>query len=351
MREVNEDAILVADLDARAVLEVSSGHVADGERGPLLVLCDGMGGSAAGDVASAMACQCICDVMLASPSTSDRAVLARNLRRAVRHANQVVAAAAAADKKLHGMGTTVSAAALVANTVVLAQVGDSRAYVLRGQRLSQITRDQSVVSALVQAGTLSEERAAYSMQRGRILQAVGADTDVEVSLSIAELRAGDRIVLCSDGLHEMVDHLAMTRACGIVPIDAATRALVDLANANGGMDNISVLLAEVTGPPLKDPVAGEDELRFTELDPAQEGESALSTTSMVGRRLAHKAGLRKDPWPRALPATAQHPIVPEETVEGPAQRALAKETHVGFLAWFALLGIAALGLAYALGLL
>lgn len=351
VREGNEDAILVANLDLGEVLAATKLQRVEGARGPLLVLCDGMGGSAGGEVASALACSAIYEATQACPATEDRAVLARNLRRAVRLANQAVVAAAKADKGLQGMGTTVSAAALVSNTVVLAQVGDSRAYVFRGATLSQITRDQSVVSALVRSGQLSEERAAYSMQRGRILQAVGSSEDVEVSLSIAELRIGDRIVLCSDGLHEFVEHAAMAKACAAQSLEEAADQLIQLANAQGGMDNISVLLAEVSGGVLREPRAGEDEVRFTELDPNLEGESALSTTSIVGRRLAHQAGIRKEPGPARLPATAQHPAIPEEQVLGPAERELAAQNHGHLLGWVAIVGIALLGLAYALGLL
>ncbi len=351
VREANEDAILAADLDAGTVLDLSQSAVLDGERGPLLVLCDGMGGNAGGATASALACHSIFEATHSCPATTDRAVLARNLRRAVRLANQDVAAAALANKELQGMGTTVSAAALVDNTAVLAQVGDSRVYVLRGQRLSQITRDQSVVAAMVQSGQLSEDRAAYSMQRGRILQAVGSSEDVEVSLSIAELRSGDRILMCSDGLHEYVAHDAMRVSCGLDSIEESVRKLLSLALAAGGADNISVLIAEVTGPPLGEPVTGEDEVRFTELDPSLEGESALSTTSYVGRRLAHKAGLRKDAWPRALPATSQHPAVPEgAALAGPAERALAKQGRVGPWAWALIAGALIVGIALVVGL-
>ena len=276
-----------------------------------------MGGEVGGErIASSLACKTIKTHLQECPKTESRAVLARNLRSAVRQANQEVCGAAAADKSLRGMGTTVSAAAIVGNTAVLAQVGDSRAYVLRGSRLTQITRDQSVVSALVQSGQLSEERAPYSMQRGRVLQALGHEPDVDVSLSIAELRWGDRLLLSSDGLHEFVSHDSITEAAGLEGLGDAADALIELAMQAGGADNISVILAELRGDELAKPLAGDDELRFTELDPSLDGEMALSTTSMVARRLAHKAGLRKDGWPLAIPATSQHPVVSGERSRG-----------------------------------
>ncbi len=334
VRETNEDSILVGDLDQGSVVDFATLQSVDGDRGPILILCDGMGGAVGGEVASALACQSIFEATLSCPNTDDRAVLARNLRRAVRLANQAVVAAAKADKSLRGMGTTVSVAALAFNTVVVAQVGDSRAYVLRGKTLSQITRDQSVVSALVHSGQLAKERAAFSMQRGRILQAVGSTDDVEVSLSIAELRAGDRILLCSDGLHDAASHEAIAIACATSSLEDATKALLELAHAQGGMDNISVLLAEVRGGTLRDPLEGEEAVCFTEFDPNLEGESALSTTSMVGRRLAHQAGIRKEAGPARLSATRQHPAIPEGG--GPAQKALAARGRVHGLVWFAL---------------
>jgi protein phosphatase len=348
VRETNEDCCLVIDLDERLELPLGELCRAEGQRGPLLVICDGMGGEAGGEVASSLACATIRQVVQDCPETSHRAVLARNLRAAVRQANLEVCAAAAADKSLRGMGTTVSAAAIVGNTAVLAQVGDSRAYVLRGNRLTQITRDQSVVSALVQAGQLSEERAPYSMQRGRVLQALGHAADVDVSLSIAELRWGDRLLLSSDGLHDFVSHEAMTSACGIETLEGAAEALVALAMKAGGADNISVLLAELRGDELAKAMPGDDELRFTELDPSLEGEMALSTTSMVARRLAHKAGLRKDGWPLAIPATSQHPVVTGNSEEGAAQRAYSAGGKMSLVAWVCIACVAIAAVFFAL---
>ena len=346
VRETNEDSCLLIDLDEGVELALGGLRHTEGVRGPLLVICDGMGGEAGGEVASSMACNAIHKFVQECPETDKRAVLARNLRAAVRQANQEVFAAAAADKGLRGMGTTVSAAAIVGNTAVLAQVGDSRAYVLRGNRLTQITRDQSVVSALIQSGQLSEERAPSSMQRGRVLQALGHEPDVDVSLSIAELRWGDRLLLSSDGLHDFVSHEAMTDAAGVEGICDAADALVQLAMQAGGADNVSVILAELRSDGLAKPMAGDDELRFTELDPSLEGEMALSTTSMVARRLAHKAGLRRDGWPLTVPATSQHPVVSGDG--GPAERAYADGSRISVAAWVLIASIAVAAVLFAL---
>jgi protein phosphatase len=333
VRESNEDRCLIIDLDESREIELGGVTLTKGTRGPLLVICDGMGGQAAGEVASALACATIHQALQACAETNTRAILARNLRNAVRQANHEIYTASNADKKLRGMGTTVSAAAIVDNTAVIAQVGDSRAYILRGQRLTQITRDQSVVAALVQSGQLSEERAPYSMQRGRVLQALGNDVDVDVSLSIAELRDGDRLLLTSDGLHEFVSHEAITEATAIEDIEEATEGLIELSFQAGGADNVSVILAEVRGGELSPPMDGDDELRFTELDPSLEGEGALSTTSMVARRLAHKAGLRKDGWPLRIPATSQHSVVTGKENQGPAERVLHTGGRIPLVIW------------------
>ncbi len=326
VREGNEDSILVADLDAGEVLSGEEAVAISGSRGALLVLCDGMGGSVGGEVASSMACQSIFRALSECPPADDRAVLARNLRRAVRLANLDIGGASSEDSTLHGMGTTVSAAALVGRTLVIAQVGDSRVYVQRGEVLRQVTRDQSVVSALVNSGQLSEERAPYSMQRGRILQAVGTMPDVDVSLSIAELCRGDRILLCSDGLHDSVEHGVLeSSGAKADELEGLAAEYLELAHAGGGADNISLILANVLDGPDAD---DESDLPYAELDPDLEGEAAVTTTSMVGRRLAHQAGLRKEPGPRRLPQTAQHPAISEDEYPGPAERALAAGSSV-----------------------
>lgn len=345
VRTRNEDTILVADLDAQRKLNLDVPQESRGERGPLLIVCDGMGGVAGDDVASQLASKVIYQAMRKAVRGDNRAVLARSLRRALRQANQEISAAGAADKRLRGMGTTVSAAAFVGNTAVLAQVGDSRAYVLRNDTLTQITRDQSVVSALVQAGKLSEEQAPYSMQRGRILQALGSDTDVEVSLSIAELRAGDRLLLCSDGLHGQVSDDEIRLALGAGSIDEAAASLVRLANAAGGDDNVSVIIARVSGQAFSE-ASPDDELRFTEIDHAETGLSALSSTSLVGRRLAHKAGIRDDPWPKTIPSTSQHPVVRQPL--GLAERTLAESSRLSRRHYLAIACVVVAGLLYLL---
>lgn len=347
VRNRNEDCLLVVDLDTEEELSVDDEIRVSGPRGPLMIVCDGMGGTAGGNIASRLATQVLRREMLASPQTKNRSELARHLRRAVRCANQEIRTEAATSEALQGMGTTVSAVTFIDNMAVVAQVGDSRAYIMRGGALTQITRDQSVVAALVGAGKMTESQAQVSMQRGMILQALGSADDVEVSLSIMELRTGDRVLLCSDGLHGFVKDEAISDACNKAEISEAIEEMLALADASGGQDNVTLLLAEVGGNSLRDPLPGDQAPRFTELVHDLDGQDALRTTSVVAKRLAHKAGLRSQAFPQAVPATGQHPVVRVETdLPNPAAQALAEQSRLGKTPWIAAGVVVVVGLIY-----
>jgi len=208
-REHNEDNFLVADLSRgqRGGPESYGPSVVVGGHGLLLAVCDGMGGAAAGEVASQMAVDVIHQHVVSGlplEAPLDRDAIARRLVRAVEEAGFRIFEAARADRSRRGMGTTATAAALVDETLFLAQVGDSRAYVLRDEKLVQVTRDQSLVNQLIEAGQLTEEEAETFEHNNIILQALGTSDHVQVDLTYAELRAGDRLLLCSDGLSGMV---------------------------------------------------------------------------------------------------------------------------------------------------
>jgi hypothetical protein len=279
----------------------------------------------------------------------------------VRAANQRILHRASRDAECKGMGTTVSAAVFSEREVVLAQVGDSRGYLFRGNVLTQITRDQSVVDAMVHAGQLTESEARFSMQRGVILQALGASRDVEVSLSVAELRRGDCVMLCSDGLHEYVGHAAMQYSLATnSDLQKAAESLVGLAKTAGGADNISVALARVDGD-LPEAAGAEDQPIFAEIDVGLVGEEALVQTSMVARRLAHRAGIRNTANELRIPATGQHDVVDldeldraraAEAAEEPnrAARLLAERKSLGIWPWVACAAVILAGLMYAFGL-
>jgi len=329
----NEDSFAIADLDGERVLPADeSAALAVAERGPVMIVCDGMGGAAAGEVASSLAVDVVIAEMKESPSAADRAVYGRYVRRAVRAANLRVFDEGSRNWKLKGMGTTLSTAGIVGSELVMAQVGDSRAYILRHGTLVQVTRDQSIVSALLHAGRITEEEAENFAQANVILQALGVHEDVEVALSVVELRRGDRLLMCSDGLHGPVSHEEIVE---ILTENEQPRAAVDAliaaARDEGGPDNITAIVADFSGDGLPEPASEDDLPKFIEFDPMEEGERATTTTSRVARRLAARAGVTEDSGPRPIPATGQHPTIDDE---GPASSALADRARLGPFIWF-----------------
>ena len=208
VREHNEDNFLVADLTRRqrGLMEANRRR-RSARRGPLFAVCDGMGGAAAGEIASQLAVDIVCEKMIEGLDDSaavGRDELGRRLVRAVEAAGLRIFQEAKVDRTRRGMGTTVTAAALVDDILFLAQVGDSRGYILRNGTLTQVTRDQSLVNQLIEAGQLTEEEAETFEHNNIILQALGTSDTVQVDLTYVELRQGDILLLCSDGLSGMV---------------------------------------------------------------------------------------------------------------------------------------------------
>lgn len=354
VREHNEDHFLVGDLDGQQLVDVTEAWTSKGPRGALLVVCDGMGGVEGGEIASELAAQVMWREMKSTPAARDPEVFARLLRRAARVANHDVHAMAKREPGLRGMGTTLSAAAVVKDRLVVATVGDSRAYILRAGALVQVTRDQSLHSALIAAGH-DEAEAAHA--GGAILQALGVGADVEPSLSIIELRRGDRILLCSDGLHGLVGDPALAILMGEPQtLDQAVRLLVQAARAAGGTDNITAIVCEVAGDRLAPPKDDSDLPRFKEFDPQQEGDPALTSTSYVARRLAARIGIPTPSIPPSIPVTGQHaalrsrvgirvpPAAVPVEVEGPARQRL-RDTRAGWW-WYVVIGLLACLLAW-----
>lgn len=255
-RDHNEDRFLVADLTRReASLQPSVRIHEVGERGSLFIVADGMGGAAAGEVASAMATETIYDQMVTAWGGEKEATPQRfafRLKEAVEVANGRIHAHAKAHPEVRGMGTTTTAVGLLGDHVFLSQVGDSRAYLIRNGDAIQLTKDQSLMQRLVEAGELTEEEAAKSERRNIILQALGPDARVRVDLTHQEVRRGDILALCSDGLSGQVkkEEIAeiVTRERDL---QVACDKLVALANARGGPDNITVVLARFDGDGLR----------------------------------------------------------------------------------------------------
>jgi len=251
-REHNEDSFLVADLTKRnASLQPEVREHEVGRRGTLLMVADGMGGAAAGEVASEMATTTVYNHMV-SQWGSDQEVteqrFAYRLKEAVEMANQQIHEYAKAHLEVRGMGTTTTAAGVFERALYLTQIGDSRGYLIRQGKIAQITKDQSLMQRLVDAGELTEEEAAVSERRNIILQALGPDPHVKVDLTRQELCRGDTLVMCSDGLSGLVKKeeilTTVTQATDLV---TACKELIALANARGGPDNITCIVARFGG--------------------------------------------------------------------------------------------------------
>jgi protein phosphatase len=178
--------------------------------------------------------------------------LAYRLKEAVEVANGHIHAYAKAHPEVRGMGTTTTAVGVLGDHLFLAQVGDSRAYLVRQGKAHQLTKDQSLMQRLVEAGEITEEEAAHSESRNIILQALGPDPKVKVDLTYQELRKDDRLVLCSDGLSGQVSKEEIAEIVGgTTDLRAACDRLVALANERGGPDNITVVVARFDGDGLR----------------------------------------------------------------------------------------------------
>ncbi|MEM6955076.1 MAG: protein phosphatase 2C domain-containing protein [Myxococcota bacterium] len=254
IREHNEDNLVMVDLEGevRGLGEIDASRATIvGERGLVLAVCDGMGGAAAGEVASQMAVDTIHEVMQAGGVPDDRDAFAHRLVFSIEEAGARIFAAAKMDRSRRGMGTTATVAGLIDKVLFVGQVGDSRCYLLRDNTLTLITKDQSLVNQLIEAGQLTEEEAEAFEHSNIILQALGTTEDVAVDLTFVELRRGDRIMLCSDGLSGLV-HAEMIQEV-LAESDSlpdAARQLIELANAGGGHDNITCITAVFDGDGL-----------------------------------------------------------------------------------------------------
>jgi serine/threonine protein phosphatase PrpC len=267
IREHNEDNFLVADLTrkSRGLLEANRAAVV-GAQGSLFAVCDGMGGAAAGEIASQLAVDIIYERMvegLEDGSALSRDELARKLVRAIEAAGLRIFQQAKVDRTRRGMGTTVTAAALVDDHLFFAQVGDSRGYILRSDQLVQLTRDQSLVNQLIEAGQLTEEEAETFEHNNIILQALGTADTVQVDLTFCELRRGDVLLLCSDGLSGMVrfDDIRDVLRSSSEPIDAC-KLLTERANQAGGHDNITVIVVHFDGEGLRCVAPDSEQLKY-----------------------------------------------------------------------------------------
>jgi PPM family protein phosphatase len=264
IREHNEDNFLVADLTrkTRSLLEADR-TFSVGSNGTILGVCDGMGGAAAGEVASQLAVDIIFEKMTAGAVSRNRDEFAHRLVRAVEAAGLRIFTEAKVDRARRGMGTTATIAGLIDSHLFLAQVGDSRGYVLRREKLVQVTRDQSLVNQLIEAGQLTEAEAETFEHNNIILQALGTADTVQVDLTYVVLRRGDTLLLCSDGLSGMVrfDDIRDVLLTISDPLEAC-KILTDRANQAGGHDNITVIVAKFDGEGLVPVSPDVDDLHY-----------------------------------------------------------------------------------------
>jgi protein phosphatase len=254
-RDHNEDTFLVADLSTgNASLQPEVRRHDIGARGSLFMVADGMGGAAAGELASAMAADLIYRHMAttwATDSENSPDLFAHRMREAVELANEQIYSYARQHPEVRGMGTTVTAAGMFGSDLYLTQIGDSRAYLVRGTEAVQLTKDQSLMQRLVDAGELTADEAEQSERRNIILQALGPDPRIKVDLTRQPIGRGDTLILCSDGLSGSVKREEFAKmAAEHTDLSALCTALIDLANARGGPDNITVVAARFDGAGL-----------------------------------------------------------------------------------------------------
>jgi len=334
VRKNNEDSFTVTDLDSGTHLETGQGSLdLDlGERGVLLAVSDGMGGHQAGEVASALVVESLRTSLQAAEAGES---IEQKISAAVRRANTDVVQAARTTQK-QGMGATLTAVFVHATEAYVAEVGDSRAYLVRSGRLRQITRDQSMVQLMVEKGILSAEDAKHSSHKSVILQALGLADEVRVAIGRLRCRRGDRLLICCDGLsNALSDDDLKDLLSGNDPKTACDR-MIALANERGGEDNLTAIVAHFDGAGLEP------------ADPAETAEAVEVLQAFepeLGSTRGASAPAQQAPPAAAAPPPAKaEPAPPEKALSGrPPEAALPTPSPKGKRGW--LLPIVLLGLA------
>jgi protein phosphatase len=268
-RDHNEDTFLIANLEGTAPLREARREEHEiGARGMLYLVADGMGGAAAGELASEMAAVQIHRHMVERWTEAPLATaegFTVFLREAVERANSELHSYAASHPDVRGMGTTATVAGVWGDRLYLAQIGDSRGYLVREGTARQLTRDQSLTQRLVEVGELTEEEAEASERRNIILQALGPEERVKVDLSSQALQRGDVLLICSDGLTSVArrDDIAQVVAAEH-DVQRICEELVAMANERGGPDNITVVAVRFDGEGL--PTAANEEPGYHEFE-------------------------------------------------------------------------------------
>jgi serine/threonine protein phosphatase PrpC len=245
----------VGQTDTGRVREHNEDTIATDPDVGLLVLADGMGGYNAGEVASGIAVKTITNLVREGLAREDLGSIDRTtgltrpsivLRDAITRANKIIYQTARSQAECEGMGTTVVAALFYDNRVSIAHVGDSRLYRQRGSQISQVTMDHSLLQELVDRGFYSPEEAQRAANKNYVTRALGVEPSVEVEVQEHPVDKGDIYILCSDGLSDMVEDedIRLTISTFGANLDTVAKQLIQLANENGGRDNVSVVLAQ-----------------------------------------------------------------------------------------------------------
>jgi protein phosphatase len=245
----------VGQTDTGRVREHNEDTIATDPDVGLLVLADGMGGYNAGEVASGIAVKTITNLVREGLMREDLASIDRStgltrpsivLRDAITRANKIIYQTARSQAECEGMGTTVVAALFYDNRVSIAHVGDSRLYRQRGSQIAQVTMDHSLLQELVDRGFYSPEEAQRAANKNYVTRALGVEPQVEVEVQEHPVDKGDIFILCSDGLSDMVEDedIRLTISTFGANLDTVAKQLIQLANENGGRDNVSVVLAQ-----------------------------------------------------------------------------------------------------------
>jgi serine/threonine protein phosphatase PrpC len=244
-RRENQDTFVIADLESgRMSRPCIRTDVWVSRPGVLMLVCDGMGGQAAGEVAAQLAAASVQRELQAEGDNVGQAP-EHSLKRAVLGANKAILNEAKAHPEERGMGTTCTAAIVSPDRLAIAQVGDSRAYLLRAGQLRALTRDQTLVSELLESGALKKDDVAHFPFRNVLAQALGTKADVHPVITDVDLREGDRVLLCSDGLHSAVpDETIGAIMSGTPDVADLSQALIAAALAAGGPDNVTVVVAD-----------------------------------------------------------------------------------------------------------
>jgi PPM family protein phosphatase len=266
----------------------------------LLALADGMGGHAAGEVASQLVIAALAHLDDDEPGGD----LLAKLDVAVRAGNSAIAAQVEMEPELEGMGTTLTAILFAGNRIGLVHIGDSRGYLLRDGELTQITKDDTFVQTLVDEGRITREEAHSHPQRSLIMRALTGH-EVEPTLTMREARAGDRYLLCSDGLSDPVSDETILEALQIPDVAESAYRLIELALRGGGPDNVTVVVADVvdydygqTQPILAGAVSGEED-QLTLPNTSAGRASAISPRKAAAKRVAPQEETTSRPrWPR-----------------------------------------------------